>query len=178
MLHDQLDLDNLFRCDEREMISCLLAAAEGRRSAELLQGLFGPTRQLYKRFAQFSAFQSPEQYQRVARRPFSHLVVCAQCLAEVLGSKLSLHVAPHEVLFDAPPVKREVQFNVQIHFPKESCYRLLGEVSPVVRTLAERQFDDYVKRVRVFVHPRLAPLVGKLEDPDALVGQALDAAES
>jgi hypothetical protein len=26
----------------------------------------------------------------------------------------------------------------------------------VVRTLAREQFDDYVKRVRVFVHPRIA----------------------
>jgi hypothetical protein len=29
----------------------------------------------------------------------------------------------------------------------------LGDVSPVVKTLAQQQFDDYVKRVRIFVHP-------------------------
>ena len=30
----------------------------------------------------------------------------------------------------------------------------------MVRTLAREQFDDYVKRVRIFVHPRL---VAKLQ---------------
>ena len=37
-----------------------------------------------------------------------------------------------------------------------SVYRRLGDISPVVRTLAQEQFDDYVKRVRIFVHPRVA----------------------
>ena len=58
-------------------------------------------------------------------------------------------------LFDAPPVTREVQFNVEIFFPKEDRYRPLGEVSPVIRSLATEQFDDYVKRVRIFAHPRI-----------------------
>ena len=39
-----------------------------------------------------------------------------------------------------------------IIFP-ENRYRTLGDVSPVVQTLARRQFDDYVKRVRIFAHP-------------------------
>ena len=60
-----------------------------------------------------------------------------------------------KLLFDAPPVAREVQFDVEIHFPKENRYRPLGEVSPVIRALATEQFDDYVKRVRIFAHPRL-----------------------
>ena len=49
----------------------------------------------------------------------------------------------------------EVEFNVDVYFPNEDCYRTLGEISPVVSTLARQQFDDYVKRVRVFVHPQL-----------------------
>ena len=78
-------------------------------------------------------------------------------------------VAPHEILFDAPPVAREVQFNVEIHFPKEGRYRPLGEVSPVVRTLATEQFDDYVKRVRIFAHPRIvADLRGLTNLPELL----------
>ncbi|MGE3780135.1 MAG: metal-dependent phosphohydrolase, partial [Pirellulaceae bacterium] len=46
-------------------------------------------------------------------------------------------------------------FNVDVYFPKELCYRPLGEVSPVVQTLARKQFDDFVKRVRIFAHPSL-----------------------
>jgi uncharacterized protein len=80
------------------------------------------------------------------------------------------------VLFDAPPVKLEVQFNVEIQFPKEGCFRPLGDVSPVVRTLAREQFDDYVKRVRVFVHPRLLADLDTLDDRDALVREAVSLA--
>jgi hypothetical protein len=43
-----------------------------------------------------------------------------------------------------------------VHFAKQGLYRRLGDISPVVRTLAKEQFDDYVKRVRIFVHPRIA----------------------
>jgi hypothetical protein len=75
------------------------------------------------------------------------------------------------VLLDAPPVEREVEFHVEIHFPKEDCYRPLGDVSPVVRTLARKQFDDYVKRVRVFVHPGLAEEMRGLKNlPELLRG--------
>ncbi len=174
LLHDQLDLDNLFRLDEHQMIAALTAAAENHPAAKLLEGLFGPVRKLYKRYTQFSAFQNPTQYQRLARQPYTFLVVCAENLAEVFSSRLAMQVDAHEVIFDAPPMKLEVQFNIQIHFPKEPCYRLLGEVSPVVKTLAQQQFDDYVKRVRVFVHPRIAPYLDKIADADELVNQAVD----
>ena len=73
----------------------------------------------------------------------------------MVSTALGRVVAPHELLFDAPPVAREVQFDVEIHFPKENRYRPLGEVSPVIRALATEQFDDYVKRVRIFAHPRM-----------------------
>ena len=82
-------------------------------------------------------------------------------------------VAPHEILFDAPPVEREVEFNVDIYFPKQGVYRPLGEVSPVVRTLAPEQFDDYVKQVRVFAHPRVASSLRQLPDLAGLVSQAI-----
>jgi hypothetical protein len=86
-------------------------------------------------------------------------------------------VAPHEILFDAPPVDREVEFKVDICYPKQGVYRPLGEVSPVVRTLALEQFDDYVKQVRVFAHPRLAAPLGQLPDLAGLVGRAIERME-
>ena len=72
---------------------------------------------------------------------------------------------------------REVQFDVEIHFPKENCYRPLGEVSPVIRALATEQFDDYVKRVRVFAHPRLAAELRQLHDLPELLGRAIEQTE-
>ena len=83
-------------------------------------------------------------------------------LTALKKSLVELGLAPHEVLIDAPPVKREVEFEIDVYFPKEECYRSLGDVSPVVRTLAHKQFDDYVKQVRIFVHPRCAAALAKL----------------
>lgn len=176
LLHSNLDLDTLFRLSEHELISSVRKAAEKNPAADLLDGLFGPERRLYKRFAQYSAFQLPDQYHRLSRRPYAFLVTCAEHLAAVLQRELGTEVRPHEVLFDAPPVKLEVQFNVEIHFPKEACYRQLGDVSPVVRTLAREQFDDYVKRVRIFIHPRLLPLLDAIEDRDTLIREAVSLA--
>jgi hypothetical protein len=65
---------------------------------------------------------------------------------------------------DAPPTELEVDFDIDVYFAKQRRYRRLGDISPVVRTLAREQFDDYVKRVRVFVHPRIADVVRVLPD--------------
>jgi len=174
MLSDQLDLDRLFRRTEPDLIAELQEAAGDGPAAELLSGLFGPTRQLYKRLAQYSLFEQQDLYRRLARRPYLWLAACAERLAALAGRTLGREVAPHEILFDAPPVEREVEIHVDIYYPKEDRYRPLSEVSPVVRTLAREQFDDYVKRVRVFAHPRVAPELRRLENLPDLVSRAID----
>ncbi|MCL2119782.1 MAG: hypothetical protein FWH27_15305, partial [Planctomycetaceae bacterium] len=65
-------------------------------------------------------------------------------------------LVPTDLLIDAPPVEKEVEFRIDVFYPKERCYRPLEAVSPVVRALAREQFDDHVKRVRVFATPELA----------------------
>ena len=124
----------------------------GGPAGELLDGLFGPTRRLYKRLAQYSFLEHRELYERLARRPYPWLAACAERFASLASTALGRVVAPHEVLFDAPPMAREVQFAVDIHFPKENRYRPLGEVSPVIRTLATRA----VRRLRE-AGPHLRP---------------------
>jgi uncharacterized protein len=155
-LRSQLDLRSFFQLSEAESISRLFQAATGTRSAPLLDALFGAKRGLYKRVAEFSLYQVPETYRLLARRPYGYLVECAQTLAEQLSETLGERIEATEVLIDAPPPDREIEFNVDIYFPKEGVYRPLHTVSPVVEALARTQFDDYVKRVRVFAHPRIA----------------------
>lgn len=177
LLHGALDLDGLFRSSEREMIDELQHAAGDGPAGELLQGLFGPTRQLYKRLAQYGFLEQRELYQRLARRPYPWLAACAEQFAAIVSTALGRVVAPHEILFDAPPITREVQFNVDICFPKENCYRPLGEVSPVIRTLATEQFDDYVKRVRIFAHPRVVADLRAIGNLPELLNQAITRTE-
>ncbi|MBX7167031.1 MAG: HD domain-containing protein [Pirellulales bacterium] len=174
LLYGQLDLDALFRLDESAFVGELLAAAGQGPAQDLLDGLFGRTRRLYKRLAQFSLFQHRAHYDRLARRPYPWLVQLAERFAAVASTALGGVIAPHEVIFDAPPVKREVEFNIEVHFGKERCYRRLDDVSPVVRTLAREQFDDYVKRVRVLVHPRVAPGLRRLNRTAELLDRALE----
>jgi len=174
LLHSSLDIDSLFRLTEQPMIDTLLAASGDGPARELLDGLFGPTRRLYKRVAQYSLFEEPHLYQLLARRPYPWLVRCAENFAGLASTALSRIVAPHEVLFDAPPVKLEVEFQIDVHFPKQRCYRKLGDISPVVRTLAREQFDDYVKRVRLFAHPRIAEHLSTLPRLPELISEAVE----
>jgi HD superfamily phosphohydrolase len=174
LLHGLVDLDQLFRMTEGPMIDRMREVAEPGPANDLLEGLFGPHRRLYKRLAQYSYFEEPALYERLARRPYPWLAACAGEFAHQASTALGRIVAPHEILFDAPPVEREVEIAIDVYFPKESRYRPLGDVSPVVRTLARTQFDDYVKRVRIFAHPRVVDDLRRLENLAGLLGAAID----
>jgi uncharacterized protein len=173
LLHKDLDLDQLFRQTDQLFVEQLVAAADGQPAAELLSGLFGPTRRLYKRLAEFSHFQERNWYERIARQPYGWIAGASEAFAAAASRQIGRRIAPHEILFDAPPVKREVEFRVQVFFPKENVYRTLAEVSPAVHTLATRQFDDFVKRVRIFAHPSVAPELTQLESIDRLMEETL-----
>lgn len=175
LLHHSLPTDLLLRMTEEEMIRQLQASAQSLPAGDLLSGLFGPVRALYKRLEQYSFFQQREIYEQLARRPYPWLVACAEEFAGRLAQRLRIDVAPHHVLIDAPPVQREVEFDVEIYFPKEDCYRTLGEVSPVVQVLARKQFDDYVKRVRIFVHPRIRQAIRQAQPLEGLILEAIQA---
>lgn len=177
LLYGELELDALFRMTESPFIAALFAAAGAHPARELLDGVFGPTRRLYKRVAQYSFIEQPEIHKRLARRHYPYLAECAAQLASIASGALGKIIAPHEVLLDAPPIEREVEFNVDVYYSKERRYRPLEEVSPVVRTLAREQFDDYVKRVRIFAHPRIAADLRTREDLPKLLSDALERME-
>ena len=166
LLYEQVDLDELFRLDEVAIIEKLRTVAAGGPATELLNGIFGPTRDLYKRLGEYHVLQSPSIHQRLARRPYPELVQCSEQLATELSQRVGTRIAPHEILIDAPPVSLEVEFELEVYSAKEDTYHMLADVSPVVQTLAKRQFDDYVKRVRVFVHPRLREMLNNVPDID------------
>jgi uncharacterized protein len=176
LVHGLLDLDALFRMTEGPMIAAMQQAAGVGAAAELLDGLFGPNRTLYKRLAQYSVFDEPRLYGLLARRPYPWLAACAERFAQEASTALGRIVAPHEILFDAPPVEREVDFNIDVYSPKSAQYRALGQISPVVRALGT-QFDDHVKRVRIFAHPRVVAQLSQLKNLTELLTRAIDRTE-
>jgi HD superfamily phosphohydrolase len=154
-LRDRVDLPTLFHETDAGMIARLREVAAGHPAAACLEAVFGRRRRLYKRAAEFSHLNDVAVYNRLSRRPYRELVACATRLAEKLGSALGQPVSPIQVLVDGPPPHREVEFAVDVYFPKEKQYRPLRGVSPMIDALARTSFDEYVKRVRVFVAPEL-----------------------
>lgn len=159
-LNAQLDLPALFELRESEFIATLQRAATGTEVATLLDGLFGPRRRLHKRVAEFNCEQAPDVYRSYAGRPYDELLTAARRFR----AALPFATEPADILFDAPPVQKEVEFKVDIYFPKQDQYRRLGDVSPVVSALARSQFDDDVKRVRVFAASRVVDALRQLPD--------------
>ncbi len=149
----------------------------------LLEGIFGGERLLYKRVRQFSIIEEPDLYRILAGRPFQDLwnisrqfIVLVnkafKAKAEVTG-KRAYQAKEYELLLDAPPVDREVEFQIDIYYPRENRYRSLSEASPVIRALAREQFDDYVKRVRLFATPSLAKHLLELVDINEILQEAI-----
>jgi uncharacterized protein len=164
-VHQRVDLPALFTDSDAGMIAQLRRAADGRPAAALLESVFGRRRALYKRAAEFSHLNDPEVYERLSRRRFANLVEVAERLAALLGKVLGRDVASAMVLVDGPPPHREVEFAVDVLFPKEQVYRPLRSVSPMIDALARTSFDDYVKRVRVFIEPTLSRVIRELGLP-------------
>ena len=160
-LHQSLDLRSLFQQSEFDVIRQLRTTGSGTAVAPLLEGLFGPKRRLQKRVLELSLYQTPDLYRQIAGRPYADLQRVTRQLSERIGRELACEIGPVELLIDAPPLHKEVEFKVDIYSPKERKYYPLSHVSPVVNALARTQFDDYVKRVRIFADPSLSKrLVG------------------
>jgi len=163
-LYQRLDLRTLFQQSEYEVISALRKESIDSPVASLLDGVFGAKRKLHKRVIEFSLYQTPDLYRSLAGRPYAELIEVGNRVLAQAEMALGRTLAPTDLLIDAPPTHKEVEFKVDVFQPKEGVYRPLSSVSPVVAALAKTQFDDYVKRVRVFAEPALAKeLAGRKE---------------
>ena len=153
--------------DDSSFKASVLTHSRGTPSESCASGIFGPSRMLYKRIAQFDRFCEPELHRTIASKPYAELLDLSSKLADLLSNSTRSNVGMHDVLIDAPPVECEVQFDLRIR-QKSGQYLELIEVSPVVQALATRHFDAMVKRVRVFVHPRLRDSLKKANIPGLL----------
>jgi len=120
--------------------------------------------------ASFDALHCPAVHAAFAGRPYDQVVAICGHLAEALSARTGVAISPDALLIDAPPAEREVEFKLQVRERTDAgglCWRRLEDLSPVVRSLAHEQFDDLVKRVRVFVAADVADAIrgcGSLDD--------------
>lgn len=148
-----IDLRRWAGDDDRQWIDRLRRAAQNSNDESiqrLVEGLFGSTRDLLKRVAQFNVESGDSIHALLSRRPYDWLVNCSRRLAQRMNEVLATPVPESLVLIDAPPVKLEVDINMDV-IDRQGQAMTLGDVSPVASVLANRQFDNHVKRVRVFV---------------------------
>ena len=164
LLFNRIDMRRVFRCTEQEMIDLLKEISKGTAAEPLIDGLFGEKRRLYKRVAQFSVMEQPELYRKLAGRPFPWLCEVSEKLYDSILTSLPKECAEYRkypLLIDSPPTEREVELRIDVHYSKENAYRPLESVSPVVRSLAREQFDDFVKRVRIFAPAEIAQRIAE-----------------
>ncbi|TWT87830.1 HD domain-containing protein [Neorhodopirellula pilleata] len=148
-----IDVRHWANDDDQQWIERLRTAARESQDVtmiQLVEGLFGPTRQLLKRVAQFNAESGDSIHSMLARKPYNWLVGCSNYLTNRMNDVLTKPLPSSLVLIDAPPVKLEVDINIDVIDRSDRSMKL-GDVSPVASVLANRQFDNHVKRVRVFV---------------------------
>jgi hypothetical protein len=107
-----------------------------------------------------------------AHSPFDDSVVFNIVKEELESLSPGLHVSPGEVLLDLPRARREDSPGRIIVYADEPDADRVGElmkISPVLNGL-DTAFDQYVKRMRVFIHPRLAgELQGSMNEAHARI---------
>jgi len=179
ILRDRLDVPKLMRADEAAWTALLTAAAAGTPAEPLVAGLFGSSRRLFKRVATWDIAHSPALHRALAGRPYVDMVEVSTRLADRLSARSGRRVAAHALLVDAPPAEKEVEFRLQVRDRPERrgessrpTWRRLEDLSPVVRSLAHEQFDELVKRVRVFASPDVAEAVAACDDLENLMQEA------
>lgn len=167
-LREHEDLANAWAdMDEATMKESLLEVSRGKPFEPCVLGLFGLRRNLYKRIAQFDNLSDPELHRSLARRPYPEIVSIARELTRMVQPLVEAPIRENDLLIDTPPVKLEVQFDLQVRL-RDGGFLPLSELSPVVQSLATQQFDALVKRVRVFVAPHLREAFRKIDVRPAL----------
>ena len=171
LVRPTVDAARLIRTDDRGFVDWLTAAAAGTPAEPLVAGLFGTVRRLFKRAGSFDALDAPTVHAALAGLSYPAMARVSARLAETLSARLGRPIAAATLIVDAPPAAREVEFRLQVREPAAAghAWRNLADLSPVVRSLAHEQFDNLVKRVRVFAPPDEAEAIAGCPDLESLL---------
>lgn len=89
--------------DDSTFSETLLQLATGTPAAELVEGIFGPRRRLWKRAASFHQHEHQEIHQLLSGRSYADLLLVSGGVAEALSRRLSITIDPMLLLIDALP---------------------------------------------------------------------------
>jgi len=176
LVRGSIEPARLTRFDDREFGDWLVRAARASGAARLVDGLFGPARRLVKRAGSFDALHHPQIHRALAGRSYADSVAISRGLAERLSRRIGTAIDADTLLIDAPPAEREVEFRLAVRersgarlAGSRHRWRSLAELSPVVRSLAHEQFDNLVKRVRLFAPAESAAAIAECDGLDELI---------
>jgi hypothetical protein len=175
ILRDAINPAQFVTLDEQGFINALGHIAPGSAAAPLVDGLFGSRRRLFKRVASYDALRNPAIHAGLAGRTYPDKVAIAGRLAAAVSRRSGIDIGVDDLLIDAPPAEREVEFRLTVREPHEGGFRWrrFEDLSPVVRSLAHEQFDDLVKRVRLFAPAALAPAFSGCPGLEELILEAI-----
>jgi HD superfamily phosphohydrolase len=177
LLRSAIVPQELVRFDDPSFIAWITAAADGP-AATLVAGLFGPRRQLHKRVAMFDPLHHTTLHTALAGRRYADLVAISHRLAKLASARTGHAIDPDTLLIDAPPAEREIEFRLEVRErtagPESSRWEWipLADRSPIVRSLAQEQFDDVVKRVRIFAPAAQVAALSTCPDLEEVVLEA------
>lgn len=163
-----LNVSSLFHMTEPDLIRELRLQAEHSEAAMLLDGLFGRRRDLWKRLAEYSIYNNEPIYRALRQLSFPQLAGMSDRMTDEISRVTGRSFSRLSILIDAPPLHREVEFRVDVYQKSDRCFRPLRELSPVVDSMARTQFDDCVKRVRIYGSEALRSAI-----PDQFCWQSL-----
>jgi HD superfamily phosphohydrolase len=139
----------------------------------LLSPLVGYRRNPYKRILTLSRVyddkESQDAYERIYHLDRDARSQFRAYLRAALGEWLGAKIAPHELLVDTPPRDKD-----QLEVPDiistvdgKPVATSLADSSKVIQGIAN-DFIKVVKRIRIFVHPRVREMVSEHEAPEEL----------
>lgn len=178
LLRPDIVPQRLVRFDDAAFIAWASATATSHPATTLIAALFGPRRQLHKRVAMFDPIHQPAVHSALAGRKYADLVAISHRLAALASVRTGHPIDPDSLLIDAPPAEREIEFRIQVREqaagPDSSHWKWipLADRSPLVRSLAQEQFDDVVKRVRIFAPAEQAAMLSACPGLEELVLEA------
>ena len=179
LLHGELDLDALFRLDRGgdDRGNSSRPRGAGRRG-ELLGGLFGSDAAALQAAGAIQLFRASRAVRSACAAALSLAGRLRRAVRGLASAALGAVVAPHEILFDAPPDRQRRWNSISRSIsPRKTGTGRWARFRRWSARWPSEQFDDYVKRVRIFVHPRLIEAMRGLSDLPGLLEDAINQLE-